>query len=267
MAKRQQIIPFDAYSCYEASVQSPDVDVRFYRRVYRQIHNREPRSFREDFCGTYALSAAWVRLHRENIAYALDIDPKPLCWGLRQRIKELNAQQLARLVVFQASVLVKDIIPTDIVVAANFSYCFFKERSVLLGYFRNVRASIKKKGVFFIDVLGGAELHTPNTQKRRIRKDLLYFWEQKNFNPLTHEAQFFIHFRYQGKRYKKVFTYDWRIWTPPELKDLLLEAGFKEVRFFWEGTDAKGRGNGVFREVNSAVASCASWIAYLAAIP
>jgi hypothetical protein len=258
---------FDPYRCYEASVQSPEVDVRFYRRVFRQIHQREPRSFREDFCGTHALSAAWVRLHKQNVAYGLDIDPKPLRWGLKERSKELTPAQLARLFVFQGSVLVKDIVSTDIVVAANFSYCFFKSRDVLLSYFRNVRATIKKRGVFFLDVLGGSELHEPNTQKRRIHRDLEYFWEQKNFNPLTHEAEFFIHFRYRGKMHKRVFSYDWRVWTPPELKDLLLEAGFKEVRFFWEGTDARGRGNGVFREVKSRVDSCESWIAYLAAIP
>jgi hypothetical protein len=33
------------------------------------------------------------------------------------------------------------------------------------------------------------------------------------------------------------FTYDWRLWTLPELRELLLAAGFKEVKFYFERVD------------------------------
>ena len=47
---------------------------------------------------------------------------------------------------------------------------------------------------------------------------------------------------------RKAFTYDWRLWTIPEMTDILLEAGFKDVQIYWEGTDrSTGEGNGIFR--------------------
>jgi hypothetical protein len=45
----------------------------------------------------------------------------------------------------------------------------------------------------------------------------------------------------------KAFTYDWRLWTPAELSEGMREAGFKDVRVYWEGTGADGKGNGAFR--------------------
>jgi hypothetical protein len=30
------------------------------------------------------------------------------------------------------------------------------------------------------------------------------------------------------------FTYDWRIWSIPEVRDALMEVGFQDVRVYWE---------------------------------
>jgi hypothetical protein len=35
----------------------------------------------------------------------------------------------------------------------------------------------------------------------------------------------------------RAFTYDWRLWTLPELRELMLAAGFKEVKFYFERVD------------------------------
>ncbi|MCS6838714.1 MAG: class I SAM-dependent methyltransferase [Bdellovibrionaceae bacterium] len=253
------------YWCYQQAVQSPEVDVRFYRRFFKKHVGRDPRTFREDFCGTHILCVEWVRLNQKNIAYGIDIDPFPIRWGIKHNQARLNEQQRKRIIIFQGNVKAKKIVPTDIVVAANFSYFVFKERSVLLRYFKNVRESIKKDGLFFLDTFGGEGVLTPNVEKRRVGS-FWYYWEQKSFNVINHHAQFAIHFRWKNRWYRNAFTYDWRLWTLPELQDCLLEAGFSSVVVLWEGTTRNGEGNGVFRPTRRA-ASCESWVAYLVASP
>ena len=62
----------------------------------------------------------------------------------------------------------------------------------------------------------------------------------------------------------EVITYDWRIWTLPELTEMLIEAGFKKATVYWEGTDENGEGNGVFTPTTEGEAD-AGWIAYIVA--
>ena len=52
----------------------------------------------------------------------------------------------------------------------------------------------------------------------------------------------------------------------PELRDILREAGFSEVKSYWEGDGRDGTGNGKFKETLSAE-NCLSWISYLVARP
>jgi len=47
-------------------------------------------------------------------------------------------------------------------------------------------------------------------------------------------------------RINKACTYVWRLWTLPELRELLLEASFARVGIYWEGTDKDGEGNGEY---------------------
>ena len=63
---------------------------------------------------------------------------------------------------------------------------------------------------------------------------------------------------------EKAFTYEWRLWTLPEIRELLEEAGFGRVTVYWEGTDEDGEGNGEFEPTTRGDAD-AGWIAYLVA--
>ena len=75
----------------------------------------------------------------------------------------------------------------------------------------------------------------------------------------------FIHFRFpDGSKLKKAFSYSWRLYTAPELRDMLLEAGFRDVTVYWEGEDEDGEGNGVFTPNEKGEADLA-WIAYIVA--
>ena len=68
-----------------------------------------------------------------------------------------------------------------------------------------------------------------------------------------------------GTRLRRAFRYEWRLWTVPEIRELLAEAGFTHTEVYWEGTDLKTRkGNGVFRRT-SRVESCPGWVAYIVA--
>ena len=50
-----------------------------------------------------------------------------------------------------------------------------------------------------------------------------------------------IHFEFtNGSRLKRAFTYEWRLWTLPEIRELLGEAGFSRSTVYWEDRDADG---------------------------
>ena len=74
-----------------------------------------------------------------------------------------------------------------------------------------------------------------------------------------------IHFRFRdGSEWENAFEYDWRFWNLCELRDLLFEAGFGEVRPYFEGTDEDDDedGNGVF-EYDEVGENCEAWLGYL----
>jgi hypothetical protein len=102
------------------------------------------------------------------------------------------------------------------------------------------------------------------TETRRVKGGFTYIWDQAVFNPIDHHSLNHIHFRFpDGSKMNKAFTYDWRLWTLPEVRELLSEAGFKNVTIYWEG-DGDGDGDGVFRP-KKVVDNQAAWIAYVAA--
>lgn len=65
--------------------------------------------------------------------------------------------------------------------------------------------------------------------------------------------------------YEGIFKYDWRMWSIPEIKEIMKEVGFKQTKVYWEGSKKDGSGNGKFTAVNKGEA-CLSWIAYVAGI-
>ena len=257
---------FDAYDYYHRAVQSPETDVLFFRRVYRELREGlNPTSLREDFCGTFLNCCEWVKLHKENRAWGVDLDPAPLDYGKDHHLSQLSESQRHRVRVLEENVLDTTAPRTDLIVAMNFSYFIFKERQQLKSYMKSCFKSLKNKGVFVLDCFGGSACQDSNEDVTR-NPGFVYFWEQESFDPLTHRAKFHIHFHLNHEKRKRsfVFTYDWRMWTLPELKDLLLEVGFKTVHFYWEGTSRQGRGNGVFRRVQKGE-PCEAWIAYVVA--
>jgi hypothetical protein len=147
----------------------------------------------------------------------------------------------------------------EVLAALNFSYCVFKTRQELRGYFRAVRAALKPRGLFFLDVYGGTQAIIEDTERRRIPASrafdgtripaFTYVWEQARFNPVDHHTVCVIHFHLpNGVRLRRAFRYDWRLWTMPELRELLAEAGFARSEVYVEGWDDEtDEADGVYR--------------------
>lgn len=258
----------DKFVLYSKAVQAPDTDTAFMAAYYKKLTGKAARAFREDFCGTAALSCHWVKRHAENTALGVDLDGPTLSWGKKHLAATLlDDAQRRRLTLLQANVLDVQRPAVDILCALNFSYFIFKSREQMLRYFVNCRKALRKDGMLFLDLWGGSETQNEQVDRRRCG-GFTYLWDQWKFDPLTYHSTCRIHFEFKdGSKMRNAFVYEWRLWTPPELTELLGEAGFSSWHFLWEGTDRKtGSGNGSYRKVERGNADRA-WIAYLVARP
>jgi SAM-dependent methyltransferase len=264
VSKKQPHILFDKYDLYRKAVQSPETDVEFLRKTFRELKKRDPKTLREDFCGTFLLSTEWIKLNSKFEAYGMDLDPEPLEYGRHHYLTKLKPEQQRRLHLMERNVLKPGLPVVDLSIAMNFSYFIFKTRPLLKEYFSNVYRSLKKDGLFVLDLFGGSLCHDANEEMTK-HKTFNYYWDQVSFDPVTNDALFYIHFKPKGmKKQERVFKYDWRMWSIPELRDILAECGFKKSHIYWEGTNKKGGGDGVFTRTEKGEA-CQSWIAYIAA--
>jgi hypothetical protein len=255
---------FDKYSYYEQAVQNPEFEVEFILKEFKRIKKKTPYSLREDFCGTAVISTEWVKAHKKNEAFGIDLDIEPIEYNLNHHQTKLGLDEQRRLHLINKNVLNVDF-KTDVVIAYNFSYFIFKERKMLLDYFKSVKKHLKTGGLFFLDSFGGPDCYTIVTDKKNHGK-FKYYWECKKFNLLTHHCQFAIHFEPKNQKIRKnVFVYNWRLWSVPEICDLLKEAGFKDTITYWEGDDKDGSGDGKFKP-NSNPENCLSFVSYIVGV-
>lgn len=235
----------DKHRLYEAAVQAPEFEVELLTQVFKRRVGRRPLSLREDFCGTAYLCAEWVRSHPERTATGIDIDPSVLAWGRANHVEPLG-EDATRVTLIEGDVRDGGGPRHDLVVAFNYACCFFKDRATLRGYFESVLPHLAPDGLLFIDQFGGWEAQQVQEEERKY-KGFRYVWHQAAFNPIDHHMKAHIHFRFpDGTAMEPAFTYDWRLWTLPELQELLAEAGFRHVECLWEEDGEDGTGNGVF---------------------
>ncbi len=255
----------DPHICYEKSVQSPEAEVDFILAEFKRLRRRSPALIREDFCGTAAVCCEWARRKPAHRATGVDLDKPTLEWAFAHQLSRLTNPQRARVTLLNQNVLNVKTPPVDAVLAMNFSYYLFKERGQLRAYFKRVRAALKPDGVFFLDAYGGYDAFRAMKEPRAIDKRMTYIWDQADYNPITGDATCRIHFKFaDGSRLTNAFEYHWRLWTIPEVRELLHEAGFKKTTVYWEGEDKNGEGDGNFKPAEKA-APDAGWIAYLTA--
>jgi SAM-dependent methyltransferase len=256
----------DIHRLYERAVQDPKQECRFVRKTFRRLRGRPARILREDFCGTAAVCCQWVKHNPENIAIGVDLDPDVLDWAREHNLAALKPEQSARVRLVQEDVTARPTDePVDVVLAMNFSYQVFKMRDRLREYFTSVHASLADDGVFFLDAFGGYEAYKEIREVTR-HKGFRYIWEHARYNPISGEILCHIHFRFpDGSRIRKAFTYDWRLWTLPELQEVLIEAGFARARVYWEEVDDEsGEGTGRYLPADTGDAD-PGWVCYVVA--
>ena len=257
----------DIYSLYEESVQDPEGDVALVQRIFKGTYGREPRTLREDFCGTAAFCCEWAKSDPANRAFGIDLDPEPLAWARRHNLSALPSEAAARIELLQGDVREVKHEAVDVTVGFNFSYFVFHERAELIRYFRRALESLHEEGLFLIDLYGGSDAQRTLAETRD-HDDFDYVWDQDVFDPIGNRALNYIHFEFpDGSSLERAFRYDWRLWSIPELRDALHEAGFSRTDAYWERTDRKtNEGTGVYYKAKRAPDDPA-WVAYVAALP
>jgi hypothetical protein len=258
----------DRHRLYERAVQCPRAEVDFIDRNYRLLRGHSARVLREDFCGTAAVGCEWVRRRKGNRALAVDLDGEVLAWGRTHNLSRLAPEPASRVTLLQANVQTVSTPPADIIAAMNFSYWLLGERAALAHYFRKVHRDLKDDGVFFLDAYGGYDAYRVVTEERQVRSDGLtytYIWEQERYEPISGALVCHIHFAFpDGSRLERAFSYQWRLWSLPEIRELLAEAGFRRVLCYWQGWNPDGTPDGQFVPVEEGEPD-AGWVAYLSA--
>lgn len=253
----------DKHLLYQWSVQSPDADLDFATRLYRARQKRQPRHFREDFCGTGLMTATWIARGRKYTAEGFDIDPEPLAWGQKYNFAPLGEDR-ARAVMHQADVRTPSLRPPDLRCAQNFSWFVFKTRPELLEYFTAAYRDLAPGGVFFLDIFGGPQAVEAMEEETEMDEGFTYVWNQVEFWPVTGEYLAKIHFNFpDGTRMEDAFTYNWRLWSVPEAVEVLRDAGFAKIDVYWEQIGEDGiHGNGIYKRSKRGD-NWLSWVAYI----
>jgi hypothetical protein len=208
----------DPFTLYEAAVTSPNHLARF---LYA-LHGGSPKVLGEDFSGTAAVSRGWVRYKKGLRAVAVDMDRETLA----------RAGKVKGLSTIAADVL-EVRAKADIVAATNFPICYWHTRGELLRYLRHVRRRLNRRGVFVADLYGGPRAFKVCKQSKMMALPgggkFKYVWDQQRVDMLTGRVFNAIHFQVGREWMRSAFTYDWRLWSIPELRDAMMEAGFRST--------------------------------------
>jgi hypothetical protein len=261
---------FDKYEYYESSVQSPDEQAVLFEGMFKELRGRDPVSLKEDFCGTFLISCEWVKLHPSRTALGVDLDPETIAYGKSHGYKKLTASEKKRITHSVQDVCKPTVQKVDVIAACNFSFFIFKEREQMKKYFSAALKSLHKEGILVLEMAGGPGfIATVKEQRTYTVKGIgkyTYYWHQKSFDPVNNHGIYAIHFRTPKKELKKdVFVYDWRVWSIPELREILIECGYSDVAVYWEQADKQGDGTGEYLRSKTGD-NAHSWIAFVVGI-
>jgi SAM-dependent methyltransferase len=220
-SKLGEVGGYTTFELYERAVTGGSALARFLVG----LHGKRPTVLAEDFSGSAALARAWVKLSPAHKAVAIDRDraaldaipPTPRLTVRRQDVLEAKGK-------------------VDIIAATNFPIGYWHTRGELLKYLRACRGRLKRGGVFVADLYGGPSAWRVHRRSTSLKLEdggtLVYTWDQQSADGLTGKVRNAIHFRVQPRNgravvHKDAFTYDWRLWSIPELRDAMDEAGFR----------------------------------------
>lgn len=247
----------DKHDLYELCVQSPKHTVP----LLRAIHGGNPRVLGEDFAGTGALSREWCRSVAGARAIAIDLDETVLArcrerWRAEGREPHAIATVAADLLAPRGAT---EDLKADIIYTGNFSIGEIHDRPGLVDYLRNTRRRLAPGeagngggGVFVCETYGGESAFLTGSVERTHEipatgqapaREIVYTWEQRQADPLTGRVVDVLHFREVAGAetiadFPDAFVYGWRLWSVPELRDAMLEAGFARTEVYAQLPDA-----------------------------
>ncbi|XP_027773869.1 uncharacterized protein LOC107021125 isoform X2 [Solanum pennellii] len=233
------------FSLYQQSVQSPKGDISYLQKFFLMyVGGRVPLHFQEDFCGTGLLSTEWLHSDARRTAIGLDLDVEALDWCMENNVNKVGADVSSRIFLFHGDSeddspdhkLMKDFqFPArDIVCAFNYSCCCLHTRQELVSYFKHALSALNKKGgIFVMDLYGGTSAEHELRMQRKF-PNFTYVWEQAEFDIIKRKTRISLHFNLHKpqRKIRHAFSYSWRLWSLPEIKDCLEEAGFQSVHFW-----------------------------------
>lgn len=235
---------FDRHRLYELCVQSP----RHAVLLLRAIHGVDPMVLREDFAGTGAVSREWIRQVRGGRAIAVDHDKTTLARAGRSgRIRKIVADVRKAPLVERA----------DVIFVGNFSIGEIHTRKALVAYLKKCATRLARGGIFVCDTYAGQSAFRVGSVRRQHHAPgkvrITYTWEQRDANPLTAMVVNAIHFRADRDGtvvadIADAFVYRWRLWSVPELRDAMEEAGLRGPEVFNQLPDAVDTDNNAYVE-------------------
>ncbi|XP_057806199.1 uncharacterized protein LOC131021124 [Salvia miltiorrhiza] len=167
--------------------------------------------------------------------------------------------------------------PRDIVCAFNYSCCCLHNRKELILYFKHALNTLSRKGgIFVMDLYGGTSSEGVLRLQRKF-PNFTYVWEQAEFDIIQRKTRISLHYNLhkQQRKIRHAFSYSWRLWSLPEVKDCLEEAGFRSVHFWIRNmpdseqirrTDGLSAGRDIKYEEATSFQQQDSWNAYVVAV-
>jgi cyclopropane fatty-acyl-phospholipid synthase-like methyltransferase len=257
---------------YQMAVQHPLSEAFFLARAYEELNNFEQASIlREDFCGSAAVSLAWVMTDPNRHALAIDSDTPTLAYAQKQ-IDE-QPDQIGRNVTLICDDVRRVSPPAvshaHLIASLNFSTLIFKTEASLLDYFKRCLKNLSPGGIFVMDLFGGPGSQQVGIANRHMELDddqsMIYHWEQRSYNPQTQDIDCRIHFTLPDQSVRRdAFVYDWRLWEVPQLLALMRQAGFAHREVWGEHILPDGQASGHYEAIDQLPAS-KDWVVYLIA--
>jgi SAM-dependent methyltransferase len=256
----------DVFKLYQDSVQCPEAEIHFFDRVFKKHRRRKALTMKEDFCGTAFLSAEWAKTNPRRIAVGVDLDGPTLDYARDIVLAGETDDVRKRVKLLQANVNDVTRPKVELSCALNFSYCIFKKREELVHYFKQAYKGLEDDGMLVTDLFGGTEAIDVIEEDRKLN-GFTYVWDQADYNPITNEILCHIHFKFpDGSRINKAFTYDWRLWSIPEVRECMEEAGFPKVEVYWEPEDEADDGEILDYRFTEKEENQEGWLVYVVGI-
>ncbi|PWA90776.1 S-adenosyl-L-methionine-dependent methyltransferases superfamily protein [Artemisia annua] len=225
------------FSLYQQSVQSPKGDISYLQMFFltyvggrAPLHLQEdfcgtallraPLHLQEDFCGTALLSTEWLRSDLRRTSVGLDFDLDALDWCIENNVNKVGLIYL---------------LESSSTMVTSYNHKKLNCRHELVSYFKHALNALSKKGgIFVMDLYGGTSSECELKMQRKF-PNFTYTWEQAGFDIIQRKTRISLHYtllNHQKKKLRHAFSYSWRLWSLPEIKDCMEEAGFRSVHFW-----------------------------------